>query len=170
MSTKQQWVYFLEDWNANEGNPRGRLIVLLFRSGKATTYFSGVFRFFTFPVRFIYSVIVRYAMCVDLPLNAEIGGGLRIFHGMGLVVHPDVVIGRNCVLRQGVTIGERKTGTGAVPMVGNDVEFGCNSVVLGPVHIGDGALIGAGAVVLEPVPASGVMVGCSAKLIRVANQ
>lgn len=161
---------FRDDWVANAGNTRGRLVILLFRLGKIGCCFSGLIRLLFTPVRFLYVLIVQYLMCVDIPLDIEVGGGLRIFHGMGLVVHPGVVIGRNCILRHGVTIGERKTGSGEVPIIGDDVEFGCNSAALGPIYVGNGALIGAGAVVMQSVPPGGVMAGTAAKLIRVRRE
>lgn len=167
MSFKGQLSLFSDDWKANSGNTRGRLIVFLFRLAKLGWAFTGVRRLFSFPITLLYNLIVRYIMSVDLPLSVQIGGGLKIFHGAGIVVHPNVIIGKNCTLRHGVTLGERKTGSLAVPVVCDDVEFGCNSVVLGSVIIGSGALIGAGAVVLQSVPTDGVVVGPSAKLIKI---
>ena len=60
----------------------------------------------------------------------KIESGLRIHHFGGIFIHDDVQIGRNCTLRQGVTLGNRHAG-GGVPLVGDDVEFGAYAQVLG---------------------------------------
>jgi len=91
---------------------------------------------------------------ISLPKEAAFGPGLRIHHAGPVVVHPEVVVGANCVLRHGVTLGER-AGKGA-PVLGDDVELGAYAQVLGPVQVGTGAKIGALALVLHDVPADGV--------------
>ena len=73
-------------------------------------------------------------------------------------------IGRNCTLRQGVTIGNRHDD-GGVPVVEDDVDFGAYAQVLGPVRIGRGAKIGAMSVVLSDVPAGATAVGIPAKIV-----
>lgn len=102
---------------------------------------------------------------VSLPLEAQIGPGLRIYHFGNIFVHPDSVIGRNCTLRHGVTIGNRWEG-GAVPVIGDDVEFGAYAQVFGAVHVGDGAKVGAMSLVLYDVPAGATAFGNPAKMIR----
>jgi len=101
---------------------------------------------------------------IGLPLGARIGGGLRIWHFGGIFIHPSVVMGRNCTLRQGVTIGNRHGGTDA-PMIGNDVEFGAYAQVLGSVRVGHNSKIGAMAVVLQDVPDGYTAVGNPARVI-----
>ncbi|WP_018988197.1 serine O-acetyltransferase [Aromatoleum toluclasticum] len=102
---------------------------------------------------------------ISLPKAARIGGGLRIWHFGGVFVHPATVIGRNCTLRQGVTIGNRHEG-GAAPVIGDDVEFGAYAQVLGGVRIGKGARIGALSVVLCDVPDGATAVGAPARIVR----
>lgn len=101
---------------------------------------------------------------ISLPKEAEIGGGLRIHHFGNIFVHPDTKIGEQCVLRHGVTIGNRVAG-GPVPVIGNNVEFGAYAQVLGGVTIGDGAKIGAMSVVLSDVPPNVTAVGIPAHVI-----
>jgi serine O-acetyltransferase len=93
-----------------------------------------------------------------------IGGGLRIWHFGGIFVHPEAQIGRNCTLRQGVTIGNR-VADGAVPVIGDDVEFGAYAQVLGAVRIGNGCRIGALSVVLCDVPDGATAVGVPARIV-----
>lgn len=102
---------------------------------------------------------------ISLPHNAQIGGGLRIHHFGNIFINPGVVIGSNCTLRQGVTIGNR-VADGPVPVVGNGVELGAYAQVLGGVNIGDGARIGAMSVVLVDVPDARTAVGNPARIVQ----
>lgn len=101
----------------------------------------------------------------DIPLNAQIEGGLRLPHPSGLVIHPDVKIGPNCILFQQVTLGTGAVGSG-VPTLGGGVEVGAGAKILGRVTIGDHAKIGANSVVVRDVPAGAVVVGVPAREIR----
>jgi len=98
----------------------------------------------------------------DIPLGLSVGGGLRIPHPTGIVIHPDAVIGPNCTLMQGITIGTDRTGV--VPRIGGHVDIGAGARILGGVTIGDHAQIGANAVVLRDVPAGMVAVGVPATI------
>lgn len=124
------------------------------------------------PVRWLldrwYSVaygFVQLVTGISIPRSAEIGPGLRIHHFGGVVVHEKAVIGANCTLRHGVTIGDRHHG-GPVPVLEDDVEFGVYAQVLGGVRVGRGAKIGAMAVVLSDVPAGATAVGNPARVIE----
>jgi serine O-acetyltransferase len=105
---------------------------------------------------------------VSIPKTASIGPGLRIYHFGNIFVHKDAIIGANCTLRQGVTIGNRHED-GPVPVLENDVELGAYAQVLGGVHIGSGARIGAMSVVLEDVPAGATAVGIPARILTSAS-
>ena len=107
---------------------------------------------------------VETTIGVSLPKSVPIGPGLRIWHFGGIFIHGDVVIGSNCTLRQGVTIGNRHAN-GAVPVLGNDVELGAYAQVLGGIKIGNGCKIGAMAVVLCDMPDGATAVGAPAKII-----
>jgi serine O-acetyltransferase len=108
--------------------------------------------------------IVETATGVSLPKSAVIGGGLRIWHFGGIFINPGVVIGRNCTLRQGVTIGNRVDG-GPVPVVGDDVEFGAYAQVLGGIKLGDRCKIGAMALVIKDVPDDATAIGVPARVL-----
>lgn len=108
--------------------------------------------------------LVETAVGVSLPKSVQIGPGLRIWHFGGIFIHPDTVIGANCTLRQGVTIGNRQQG-GPVPVLGDDVELGAYAQVLGGIRIGHGCKIGAMAVVLCDVPDGATAVGAPARII-----
>jgi putative colanic acid biosynthesis acetyltransferase WcaB len=107
-------------------------------------------------------VLVEWIFCLELHWKTSIGPGLVIHHGYSLVVHRDTVIGSGCILRQCTTLGVKTNpdgSEGGAPKICNNVDIGSNVVIIGPVKIGDGAIIGAGAVVVRDVPAGAVMVG-----------
>jgi serine O-acetyltransferase len=108
--------------------------------------------------------IVETLLGISLPLEAEIGPGLLIYHFGNIFIHSAAKIGRNCTLRQGVTIGNRHAD-GGVPVIEDDVELGAYAQVLGPVRIGKGAKIGAMSVVLCDVPPGATAVGNPARII-----
>jgi serine O-acetyltransferase len=100
---------------------------------------------------------------ISLPKAARIGPGLRIHHFGGIVVHPNAVIGADCTMRHGVTIGERAEG-GPAPVVEDGVDIGAYAQILGGVTIGRGARIGAMSVVLADVPPGAAAVGNPARI------
>ncbi len=101
----------------------------------------------------------------DIPLNAQIAGGLLLPHPNGLVIHPEAQVGPNCLLFQQVTLGTIADKPGA-PRLGGHVDVGAGAKILGPVVIGDHAVIGANAVVLSDIPAGAVAVGSPARVIK----
>lgn len=109
-----------------------------------------------------YSVI-RLATGIDIPRRARVGPGLLIHHFGGIIIHPNAVIGARCIMRHGVTIGARDTS--GPPTIGDDVVIGAYAQILGSIHVGDGARIGAMAVVLKDVPAGATVVGNPARVI-----
>jgi serine O-acetyltransferase len=101
---------------------------------------------------------------ISFTKSVKIGPGLRIWHFGNIFIHPCVQIGANCTLRQGVTIGNRVDG-GPVPTIDDNVEFGAYAQVLGGIHIGANARIGAMAIVLQDVPAGATAIGNPARII-----
>ncbi len=119
---------------------------------------------FTFIKRFI-EIIMRIIFSCDIPHQVVIGKNCRFSHNaLGVVIHPEVVIGDNCSIGQNVTIGGR-SGKTVVPRIGNNVLIGANALILGPVTIGDGAKIGAGAIVVKDVPANAIVIPEASKII-----
>lgn len=98
----------------------------------------------------------------DIPINANIGGGLLIPHPNGIVIHPDAQIGVNCLIFQQVTIGATQHG---VPTIGGHVDIGAGAKLIGPIVVGDHARIGANAIVREDIPAYGTYVAAEGKLL-----
>ena len=98
----------------------------------------------------------------EIPLGSKIAGGLLIPHPNGVVVHPDAVIGPNCLLFQQVTLGTARKNGGA-PVLAGHVDVGAGAKVLGEITIGADARIGANAVVLSNVPAGSTVFGIPAR-------
>lgn len=102
---------------------------------------------------------------ISIPYDARIGEGFYIGHWGGIVVHPGAVIGRDCNISHGVTIGEKFGGRSpGVPVLGDRVYLGPGCTVIGGIRIGSDAAVGANSVVLASVPERGVVAGVPAKL------
>ena len=111
------------------------------------------------------SQAARAATGVEIHPAASIGRRLFIDHGMGVVIGETAVVGDDVVLFHGATLGGRAMHHGKRhPTVGNNVVGGAGAKVLGPVWIGDGAQIGANAVVITDIPAGSIAVGVPAKI------
>lgn len=112
--------------------------------------------------------VVRLATGIDIPRTAVVGRRLMIHHFGAIIVHPRAVIGDDCTLRHGVTIGER-VANGPVPTIADRVTFGAYAQVLGGIRVGDDAKIGAMSVVLQDVPDGATAVGVPARVISEAK-
>ena len=103
----------------------------------------------------------------DICYTAEIGCGLRVTHpGLGVVVHGYAIIGRNCVLTGGNSIGQHRPLQRGELVLGDNVQVGVNACVLGPAKVGNGVNIGAGAIVLTDLPDNILAAGFPARLFK----
>lgn len=91
---------------------------------------------------------------------------LRIVHQVGVVISEKATFGNNCTIYQNTTIGVKDN---IAPTIGNNVTIYANSVIIGNVHIGDNAIIGAGSVVLKDIPANEIWAGNPAHFIKKIN-
>ena len=108
----------------------------------------------------------RFLTGVEIHPGATIGRGVMIDHGMGVVIGETAVVGDDCSIFQGVTLGGTgKQGGKRHPTLGNRVVVGVGASVLGDISVGDGARIGAGSVVLKDVPADSTAVGIPARVV-----
>ena len=108
---------------------------------------------------------------IEIHPGAQIGKGFFIDHGNGVIIGETTIIGDNCTLYQGVTLG----GTGKEqgkrhPTIGNNVMISAGAKVLGSFKVGDNTKIGAGSVVLEEVPPNSTVVGVPGRVVRRNNQ
>lgn len=104
---------------------------------------------------------------IEIHPGAQIGKGLFIDHGTGVIIGETTIIGDNCTLYQGVTLG----GTGKEhgkrhPTLGNNVMVSAGAKVLGSFKIGDNSKIGAGSVVLAEVPPNSTVVGVPGRVVK----
>ena len=144
---------------------KGRLLVKAFRLAHAVRTNNKVVQIIGLPYLVFYRLVIEWLMGVEIPPLTRIGRGLAVHHGQGLVINNKSIIGDNCTLRHGVTIGNKGAEDGC-PVLEDWVDVGANAIILGPVHIGEGAVIGAGAVITKNVIAGAVMVGNPAQNIK----
>ena len=119
-----------------------------------------------FTVARIISQFARFITGIEIHPGATIGRCLFIDHGSGVVIGETAIVGNYVVLYQGVTLG----GTGKEkgkrhPTIGNHVLIATGAKVLGSLTVGDYARVGAGSIVLHPVPANSTVVGIPARVV-----
>ena len=165
--------YIFQDRQANIGNPtKGKYIVVFFRIAQLIVRRT-ITKILFFWFLLLYRIFVEYFMCVELSWHTSIGPNFAIWHGTGLVIHRDVVIGSDCNIRQCTTLGIKQIGNGLygkAPQIGNSVDIGCNSVIIGDIKIGDHVSIGAGSIVVKSIERNSIVAGNPAKLIRIVIQ
>jgi putative colanic acid biosynthesis acetyltransferase WcaB len=160
----------VQDWQRNRDTSlKSRLSLCLFRLAQVMSRSPIYWRWLALPCRGFYQILVEWILGIELPWDTPVGPNLKLQHGQGLVVNHHTIIGANCTLRNGTTIGNKQRADGsysASPKIGDHVDIGCNVVIIGPLTIGDHAVIGAGSVVVKDVPANAVVAGNPAKVIR----
>lgn len=112
----------------------------------------------------------RFLTGIEIHPGATIGKNFFIDHGMGVVIGETAVIGDNCLVYQGVTLG----GTGKEkgkrhPTIGNNVTLGAGAILLGNISIGDNSNVGAGSVVIKSAKENSTLVGVPARVIKEKN-
>jgi serine O-acetyltransferase len=121
------------------------------------------------PFSMLYKALYRATSSVygiELPYTASVGRRVVLEHQHGIVVHGAAVIGDECIIRQGVTLGIRTMDRKSdAPVLGAGVNVGAGAKILGNVRVGDRASIGANAVVLADVPAGALAVGVPASVV-----
>lgn len=152
--------------------------ILFFTQGFWATFQYRVAHFFFtrtkfYPLRtLIMCLMYAWQKCIEIttgisiPASAKIGHSFYVGHFGGIILHSNTIMGSNCNISQGVTIGVsglgEKRGT---PIVGNNVYIAANSVVAGKIVIGDNTLIGACSFVNVDVKENSVLIGVPALVI-----
>jgi len=114
---------------------------------------------------------VRNFYGIELPATTRVGRRVLIGHQHGIIIHQNAVIGDDCILRQGVTIGQDRPTPGQspatvpAPTLGNGVEVGAGAVIMGAITVGDGVRIGPNAVVMSNVPAGAIVAAPPARIL-----
>jgi serine O-acetyltransferase len=122
---------------------------------------------FKFLARLI-SQIGRFFTGIEIHPGAKIGKRLFIDHGMGIVIGETAVVGDDCTIYHGATLGG--TGKDTIkrhPTIGNNVLIGTGAKILGPIYIGNNVKIGAGAVILKDVKENATIVGVPGKIVKI---
>lgn len=115
----------------------------------------------------LFSQINRFFTHIEIHPGATIGKNLFIDHGAGVVIGETTIIGDNCTIYQGVTLGGTGKESGKRhPTIGNNVFIGSGAKILGNITIGDNVKIGANSVVLKDIPANSTAVGIPAKIVK----
>ncbi len=170
INISEKFFYFIfQDWKENDSNLKSRMVLVLFRLAIYLRRKNIWFLVLLTPYFILYRIFVEWVLGIELSWNLNVGPGLRLYHGVALVVNDGVLIGSNVVLRHSTTIGVKTLNDGsnsAAPIIGDNVDIGAHVVIIGPVVIGNGAVIGAGSVVVKDVPPYSVVVGNPAKVIR----
>ncbi|HEY4434181.1 MAG TPA: serine O-acetyltransferase, partial [Candidatus Cybelea sp.] len=110
--------------------------------------------------------IARFLTGIEIHPAAEIGKGVFIDHGMGVVIGETAQVGDGCTIYQGVTLGGTSLSRGKRhPTLGRNVTVGVNATVLGAIVLGDNAKVGGGSVVVKDVPANATVVGVPARVV-----
>ncbi len=103
---------------------------------------------------------------ITLPYAAQVGEGFYIGHHSGIIINSQAIIGANCNISQGVTIGVSGRGEQrGVPVLGNNVYIGANAVVAGKIVIGDNVVIGANSLVVKSVSSGHTVAGVPAIVV-----
>ena len=157
-----------EDWNSHERDiwRQGLWVMMVYRFGRWRYRFG--WRIIRAPLSLLYKILfkcIQIVTGIELPCEATIGKRFRIDHFGGIIISGDTVLGDDVVVRNGVTIGLRRTGVRGSPVIGNRVDIGAGAKILGSIAIGDDVAIGANAVVLKDVPANSIAIGVPARII-----
>ena len=163
------WQQIREDWIAHGGDwtKPGFMAVAVQRFGVWRMKIKP--KLFRAPFSIVYRWLyrkIRNTYGIDLPYTVRLGRRVIIEHQSCIIIHGDSIIGDDCIIRQGVTIGNRYLEHPfESPKLGARVNIGAGAKILGNVTIGDGASIGANAVVLTDIPAGQTAVGIPAKVL-----
>jgi putative colanic acid biosynthesis acetyltransferase WcaB len=162
--------FIFQDFPKNQNNIKGKFILFFFRLTNYLCYSENrLIKILSIPLLIFYKIFIEWILTVELPAKTKVGKGVSIFHGQGLTVNDNTIIGENVILRNGTVLGNLFLKNGKIsgsPIIGNNVEFGANCCVIGEIKIGNNVKVGAGAVVVKDVPDNCVVVGNPAKIIN----
>lgn len=157
-----------EDWHTYEKDISrpGFWVMVVYRFGRWRYKIKP--RLLRLPFSFLYKVLkilMQMATGIELPCETKIGHRFRIDHFSDIIISGDTVIGDDVIVRNGVTIGLKRTNERGSPVIGNRVDIGAGAKILGNITIGDDVVIGANAVVLKDVPNNSLAVGVPARIL-----
>jgi serine O-acetyltransferase len=125
-----------------------------------------VLKYSLYPIALYILRHYTYKFGISIPFNTCIGAGFYIGHFSGIIVSPDCIIGKNCNISQGVTLGQANRGDKkGSPVIGNNVYIGPGAKLIGKIFIGDNVAIGANSVVTKDVENNAVVAGAPARVL-----
>lgn len=125
-----------------------------------------VLSYLLFPFARLMLHCYEYRLGITISYRTKIGSGFYIGHFGGIVVNPYTIIGKNCNISHGVTLGKINRGERAgYPVIGDNVYIGPGAKIIGAVRVGDHAAVGANCVVTRDVPDYGVVAGIPGQVI-----
>ena len=126
-----------------------------------------VYRHKMFFIARLISQIARFFTLIEIHPGAQLGHGILIDHGSGVVIGETTVVGDNCTIYQGVTLGGVGTQKGKRhPTLGSNVTVGAGAKILGSFEVGDNCTIAANAVLLKPLEDNITAVGIPARPVK----
>lgn len=164
-------IDFLRAYKNYDPAARSLLEIALLYPGPRAVFFHRISHFLYncrlyFLARLV-SEISRVSTLIEIHPGAKIGKRFVIDHGIGIVIGETAVVGDDCVLYHGVTLGGvATTNTKRHPTLGNKVMIGAGAKILGPIEMGEGVKVGANSVVLKDVPAGKTIAGIPGKIIE----
>lgn len=154
-------MFLFQDWKANRGNVKGRFVMFCFRFAHFLRT-NKVLLILSLPYLIAHKVFFDWFMNIDIPIKVKIGKSCTIYHGHGLVINADTIIGDHCVIRHTTTIGNKMKSDGSYsgsPVIGNNCDIGAHVILLGEVRVGDNVTIGAGSVITKDIPSNAIAYG-----------
>ena len=165
----KNWAFFQDLKVAQEGLlSLGFWALQIYRFGHLRYKFKS--KLIRWPLAIVHIILAKLGEIlfgITIGVSAKIGERLIIEHSGAIVVHGNASLGDDCIIRQGVTIGNRHLDAPLeAPHIGHRVNIGAGAKILGGITIGDDAVIGANAVVIKDVPAGAIAVGVPAKILQ----
>ena len=156
-----------EDWRTYEHDPtrQGLWVMVVYRFGRWRYRIHN--RWLRLPFSILYKILKLLSQIltgIDLPCEVTVGRRFKIEHFGDIIISGDTVFGDDVVIRNGVTVGLKRTNERGAPIIGNRVDIGAGAKILGPIRIGDDVAIGANAVVLRNVPPNSLAIGVPAQI------
>ena len=154
------------DKKVNKNNGKGYFIA---KSYRTANYLYNSTSLILRPIKWLYLKYYNFyivgIMGIEIPYSTKIGHSMEVWHATGIVINPETIIGNNLLIRHGVTIGNKYVGS-KCPNIGNNVDIGCNSIIIGDVKIGDFVTIGAGTIITKTIPSNSIVYGNPIKVIQ----
>ena len=122
------------------------------------------------PLYKVLFVFFRNRRFIEMSVDTKIGDGLYFGHAYAIMINPKTIIGKNCNIHKGVTLGqENRGGRKGTPIIGNEVWIGINSTIVGHVHIGDDVMIAPNTFINCDVPSHSIVFGNPCVIKRKEN-